>query len=304
MRNAAIKKLTEMARENADIMLLTGDLGYGVLNTFINDLPSQYINMGISEQNMTSVAAGLALEGKKVFTYSIANFPVFRCYEQLRNDVAYHNADVKVISVGSGFGYGSLGMSHHATEDISAMRCMPNMVVFSPGDTHEASAVIKAAVEYNGPCYIRLGKSGTDSLHQSLTDYTIGKALKIKNGTDVCIMATGSAATEALKAVELLETRSISAELYTFPTIKPIDVDVIRECSTRFPLIVTVEDNNIVGGFGSAVAEVIAQTKNRAILKMVGVDDCFASVVGDREYLHEYYGVSVKEIVDAVIMED
>lgn len=300
MRNAAITTLTELAGSNQDIMLLSGDLGYGVLTEFIEKYPKQYLNMGICEQNMTSVAAGLALEGKIVFTYSIANFPILRCYEQLRNDVAYHNANVKVISVGSGFGYGSLGMSHHASEDISAMRCMPNMVVFSPGDRAEASAVMRLAVAHDGPCYIRLGKSSTESLHASLTNIEIGKALEIHNGTDACIMATGSAAAEAKTAYEQLEQMGISAAMYTFPTIKPFDKETVIKCAEQFSVIVTVEDNNIIGGLGSAVAEIMAQQKCKAVLRMVGMNDCFASVVGDRNYLHQYYGISASAIVDAV----
>ena len=164
MRNHLINELTAIAKKDKDVMLIAGDLGFGVLNEFMETLPDQFINAGICEQNMASVAAGLALEGKKVYVYSIGNFPGIRCLEQVRNDICYHNANVKIIVVGGGFAYGQLGMSHHATEDLSIMRSLPNMTVYSPSDPLEAVDVIREAYATEGPGYIRLGKGGENRI--------------------------------------------------------------------------------------------------------------------------------------------
>ena len=154
--------------------------------------PDRFFNVGIAEQNMTPVAAGMALTGKTVFTYSIGNFPTLRCLEQIRNDCAYHNANVKVVCVGGGFVYGSLGMSHHATEDISILRSLPNVVVLAPGDLLEAEEATKAMAKYNGTCYLRLGRGGEKRIHEKIDYFTIGKAIKVKDGKRVAIFSTGA----------------------------------------------------------------------------------------------------------------
>ena len=166
MRNTFVDTLCKLVTNNKNIYLMTGDLGFGVLNKFIENNPENFINAGIAEQNMAAVAAGMALEGKTVFTYSIANFPTLRCLEQIRNCIAYHNANVKIVSIGAGFAYGAAGMTHHATEDLSIMRAIPNMKVFSPADPNEAAAVTIAAYNIDKPCYIRLGKGREQLIHQ------------------------------------------------------------------------------------------------------------------------------------------
>ena len=182
MRDTFVKTLCSICETDKDIELITGDLGFGVLKPFFEQFPDQFTNAGIAEQNMTSVAAGMALEGKTVFTYSIGNFPTLRCLEQIRNDCAYHNANVKIVCVGGGFVYGSLGMSHHATEDISVMRSIPNVAVFCPSDALEAAAVTKAIAKYPGTCYLRLGRGGEKPIHKALENYEIGKAIPVKEG--------------------------------------------------------------------------------------------------------------------------
>lgn len=179
MRDTFVRTLIELAKENKNIELLTGDLGFGVLKPFWEALPDQFTNAGIAEQNMTTVAAGMALEGKTVFTYSIGNFPTLRCLEQIRNDCTYHNANVKIVCVGGGLVYGSLGMSHHATEDLAMMRALPGMVVMAPGDAVEAAEVTKAITAHQGTCYLRLGRGGEKRIHKSIPDFKIGKAIKI-----------------------------------------------------------------------------------------------------------------------------
>lgn len=301
MRNTFINTLYDLCKNDENTFLITGDLGFGVLTRFWETYPDQFINAGISEQNMTSVAVGMALEGKKVFTYSIANFPTLRCLEQIRNDVAYHDANVKIVSIGAGFAYGGAGMSHHATEDLAVIRAIPNMVVFSPADPLEAAAVTKVAYSLTSPCYIRLGKGGEENVHSEIIDFEIGKALKIADGEDVCIFSTGSITSEAIKVVKILNRKGITTALYTFPTIKPIDEETISICAEKYKVIVTVEEHNIIGGFGGATAEVIASLpKRRAFLVRIGLRDTFSSVVGTQDYLRDFYQMSCEKIVQRI----
>ena len=298
MRDTFVRTLIDIAKADRDVILITGDLGFGVLKPFWEQLPDQFNNVGIAEQNMTGLAAGMALEGKTVFTYSIGNFPTLRCLEQIRNDCAYHNANVKIVCVGGGFVYGSLGMSHHATEDIAIMRALPNVTVMAPGDLAEAEYATRAIYEHPGTCYLRLGRGGEKRIHDKIEPFQIGKAIKIKDGVRVAIMTTGAIFDEALEASIMLNEKEITPALYTFPTVKPIDRDTIEECAKRFDLIVTVEEHNIIGGFGSAVAEVMAELiGTKATMLKIGLDDRFSSIVGSQQYLRDYYGMSARKIV-------
>ena len=179
MRDTFVRTLITLAKSNPNIELFTGDLGFGVLKPFWEQLPDQFVNAGIAEQNMTAAAAGAAGEGKIVFTYSIGNFPTLRCLEQIRNDCAYHDANVKIVCVGGGFVYGSLGMSHQATEDIAVMRALPNVAVLCPGDPAEAEAATKAIAEYPGTCYLRLGRGGEKRIHKDIENFKIGQAIRV-----------------------------------------------------------------------------------------------------------------------------
>ncbi|WP_213422568.1 transketolase family protein [Bhargavaea massiliensis] len=302
MRDTFVKTLIEIAKEDKNVHLITGDLGFGVLKPFWEQLPDQFTNAGIAEQNMTSFAAGLALEGKTVFTYSIGNFPTLRAVEQIRNDCAYHDANVKIVCIGGGFVYGSLGMSHHATEDLSIIRALPNVTVLAPGDLIEAEHATRAIYNHKGTCYLRLGRGGEKRIHDKIDDFQIGKAIKIKGGEKVAIFSTGAIFDEALEASEILSKEGINPALYTFPTVKPIDRLTIEECAKNFDLIVTVEEHNVVGGFGSAVSEVTAElvgTKAR-VLK-VGLNDMYSSIVGSQKYLRGVYGMSASQIAEKVL---
>ena len=303
MRDTFVRTLIEEAKKDPRIILITGDLGFGVLKPYWEQLPNQFINAGIAEQNMTSVAAGMALEGKIVFTYSIGNFPTLRCLEQIRNDCTYHAANVKIVCVGGGFVYGSLGMSHHATEDIAVMRSLPDMTVVCPGDLVEAAEATKALVNYPGTCYLRLGRGGEKRIHEQLNDFQIGKAIKIHDGSKVAIFSTGAIFEEIKEAEELLAGHDIHPAVYTFPTVKPIDKAVIEECADKFDLIATVEEHNLSGGFGSAVAEVMATGNYKARLTMVGLNDLYSVKVGSQKYLRAEYGIDAKGIADKILKE-
>lgn len=297
MRDTFVKTLIDIAKDNKDIELVTGDLGFGVLKPYWEQIPNQFTNAGIAEQNMTSMAAGMALEGKTVFTYSIGNFPTIRCLEQIRNDCAYHEANVKIVCVGGGFVYGSLGMSHHATEDLALLRALPNVVVMAPGDLVEAECATRAIANYPGTCYLRLGRGGEKRIHDKIENFQIGKAIKIQDGEKVAIFSTGAIFEEVKEAAEILKDKGINPSIYTFPTVKPIDKEVIEYCGENFDYIVTVEEHNIVGGFGSAVSEVLSELKNKkAVLVRIGLNDTYSSIVGSQKYLRDQYGMSANKI--------
>lgn len=302
MRNHLVAEIVKEAQTRDDIVIITGDLGYNVLNKFSDKYPDRFINAGISEQNMTSIAAGLALSGKCVFTYSIGNFSTLRCIEQIRNDVCYHNANVKIIALAAGFAYGGLGMSHHATEDIACMRTLPNMTVFSPCDPLETIAVTKASLSINTPCYIRLGRGGEPNLWDTFDTFSIGKAYEMISGSAaVAIFSTGAITKEAKLAALSLHKEGYDVSLYTFPTIKPIDEQTIKSVALKCHHIITVEEHDITGGFGSAVAEVLSEIPEKhAVLRRIGLNNEFTSVVGSTDYLRHYYKMDAEFIKKCV----
>lgn len=308
MRDSFIRSLLELAKHDRNIELVTGDLGFGVLKPFWKTVPDQFINAGIAEQNMTAMAAGMALEGKTVFVYSIANFPTLRCLEQIRNDCAYHEANVNIVCVGGGFAYGSLGMSHHATEDLAVMRSLPGVTVFAPADQVEAAAVARAAAAYPGTCYIRLGRGGEKAVRESIGDFRVGKALPVQAGSRVAIFSTGDIYGEVDAARELLGKNGIIPTIYTFPTVKPIDADTIIKCAQSHELIITCEEHNLSGGFGSSVADVLAEMppphgRNRARLLRIGIPDTYSVTVGDQKHLRRQYGLTGEQIADRILRE-
>lgn len=301
MRDTFVRTLLEIAKKDKNVYLVTGDLGFGVLKPFWEELPDQIINAGIAEQNMTSIAAGLAMQGKIVYTYSIGNFPTLRCIEQIRNDCAYHNANVKIVCVGGGFVYGSLGMSHHATEDIAMMRALPDVTVLAPGDLVEAECATEAIYRQSGTCYLRLGRGGEKRIHDRIENFTIGKAIKICDGESVAVFSTGAIFDEVQEACEALKAENLRPTVYTFPTVKPIDKETVLACAKTHKTIVTVEEHNLSGGFGSAVAEVLAEAEGaKAKLVRIALDDRYSCIVGSQKYLRKVYNLDAKHIVEKV----
>lgn len=301
MRDEFVRKLIEIADQDRNLMLITGDLGFGVLTKFAERFPSQFVNAGVAEQNMTGLAVGMALEGKTVFTYSIANFSTLRCLEQIRNDACYHDVNVKVVSVGGGFCYGPLGISHHATEDMAVLRALPGIKVVAPGDVVEAGYATRAVYETSGTCYLRLGRGNEPKVHIPPIDFKLGRAIRLFEGDDVAVFSTGGILKNAFEARQQLVKKRLSVGLYSMHTLKPIDRDTVEQVAKRVKLLVTVEEHSVIGGLGGAVAEIIAQMPDgRARLKIIGLNDCFSSVVGDQEYLRHIYGMSVESIVKTV----
>ncbi|MDD3173544.1 MAG: transketolase C-terminal domain-containing protein [Herbinix sp.] len=302
MRDMFVKTLLNIAKKDRNVYLITGDLGFGVLKPFWEEIPNQFVNVGIAEQNMIGFAAGMALEGKTVFVYSIGNFPTLRCVEQIRNDCAYHNANVKIVCIGGGLVYGALGMSHHATEDLAIMRALPEVTVMAPADLVETEHATRAIYEHKGTCYLRLGRGGEGQIHNTIDNFRIGKAIKIKDGEDIVIFSTGAIIDEVMEVNSMLKEKGRNPGIYTFPTVKPIDAKVIEECSSQYDLIVTVEEHNKIGGFGSAVAEVVSELNGkRAKMLKIGIDDQYSSVVGSQKYLRDYYQLSSPKIFENII---
>lgn len=301
MRDCFIKRLSQMAEQDPRIMLITGDLGFGVLDEYRRRFPHQFINAGVAEQNMTGIATGLALEGHVVYTYSIANFVFMRCLEQIRNDAAYHNVNVNVVSIGGGFSYGALGMSHHATEDLAIMRSLPGVTVVSPGDHWEASEATEAVAHTPGVSYLRLDKSAANSTPAPGERFCLGRARQLRSGGDVTLAATGGILSEALAAADELARRGIEARVLSVHAVKPLDADALSRAAEETGGIITIEEHTVDGGLGSAVAEVLLERGAApTFFHRIGLRQGFSSIVGSQQYLRARYDMDCNAIVAKV----
>lgn len=293
MRTAFIDQLIKEARKNNKIFLLVGDLGYNVVEPFASEFPDRFKNVGIAEQNMAGVAAGLAMSGFNVYFYSIGNFPTLRCIEQIRNDIAYHHTNVKVVAVGGGYAYGDLGATHHATEAIGMIRTIPDMVVCSPSDPIEARALTTFSSSYDGPMYIQLGKAGEKIIHEHEINLKVGDIVpyKVENKKNA-IIVTGSIAS-VIVSVE--DTQK--ADVYTLPFVKPINEEQIVKIANSYEIITIVEEHQKSGGVGSAVIEKISdlyyagKVLNYPKVHRVAIEDYFQDVSGSQMYLRKRAGL-------------
>lgn len=301
MRQAFINTLMELAERDDSIYLLTGDAGFTILERFRDRFPGRYYNVGIAEAAMIGLAAGLAMSGKTVFVYSIVPFVTMRCFEQVRVDLCYQNLPVKLVGVGQGVTYGTAGATHHAIEDIAVMRALPNMTVICPGGPIETKKAVAASLDLTGPCYIRLGKSGEPTVHQSEDiDFAIGRGIRVRKGVGVALVATSNMVPTAVAAADLLEKEGWKPEVISMHTVKPIDRELLAETAGRCPLIATLEEHNLIGGLGSAVAEVILADNLQARLITFGIPDQYAPVVGSQEYLRELFGLLPEQVVAVI----
>ena len=292
MRDAFVRALLREMEKDSRVVLVTGDLGFGVLRPVKERFPERLINAGIAEQSMVGMAAGLAMTGRKVVVYSIGNFPTLRPLEQIRNDCAYHELDVKIVCVGGGFVYGSLGMSHHATEDMAVMRAIPGITCFTPGDPPETEAVVPVMFATKGTCYLRLGRGNEPCAHEGESvNWVFPRAICLREGGDIAILSAGGILVELKRAAEKLAEEGIQAEVVSFPCLKPIDREAILRLAGRFRDLLTVEEHSVTGGFGSAVCEVIAESGSGCRVHRIGLQDCFTTVVGNQAYLRRIYGM-------------
>jgi transketolase len=298
MRDAFVRALTEITAEDPEVVLVNGDLGFGVLTDFIERYPDNYVNAGVAEQNMTAIACGMALAGARAYTYSIGNFPTLRCLEQLRNDVCYHRADVTVVAIGGGFSYGQLGMSHFATEDLAVLRALPEMAVVAPSDPWQAHALTGQLYRRGGPSYLRLDK-GSAGMPECAVE--LGKARTVRDGSDAVIFAIGSILGEAVAAADALEREGASIRVVDVHTLKPLDTEAICDAARASRNVLTLEEHNVIGGLGGAVAETLLdQGVAVRSVRRLGIDDRFPSIVGDQEYLRAHFGLDRQSVAAAL----
>ncbi len=297
-REAYGEALRELGGQNENIVVLDADLsGSTKTAMFKKEYPTRFFNAGIAEQSMIGTAAGLAAAGKTAFASTFAVFATGRAFEQIRNSVCYPKLNVKIAATHAGLTVGEDGATHQAIEDVAIMRALPNMTVLVPADAAEAKGVVRWAAEYNGPVYIRLGRSGVPDVFDESYEFKFGKAVTLKEGTDVTLIGMGIMTSAALEAAEMLAEEGISATVLNMPTIKPIDEEAIVAAAQATGAIVTCEEHNIIGGLGSAVAEVLAE-KASARLVRVGVKDTFGES-GKPADLLKKYGLTATDIVAA-----
>lgn len=302
MRTAFINTVIELARKDERIFLLTGDLGFSVFEKFQEEFPDRFFDIGVAEANMVGIAAGLALSEKIVFIYSIVPFVTMRCFEQIRNDICYQNLNVKIIGVGGGLCYGSAGMTHHSLVDIAIMRALPNMTVICPGDPIEAEMATKLATSHQGPIYIRLGKSHEPKVHLNIPNFKIGKGITIRNGSDVTIIATGNILYNAKCITDKLINEGLDVRLISIHTVKPLDRSIILESAQETKVIFTIEEHSLIGGLGSAVAEVLAETDSKKVLfRRFALPDRYLKDIGSQEYLRGKNALSIDQIANSIL---
>ncbi len=301
MRYAVIKTIYDAALKNKNIYFLTGDLGHVYEKEFKSIIPQQYLNMGLSEQNMIGVAAGLALSGMKVFAYSIVPFITMRCYEQIKDDLCYQDLDVTLIGIGGGLIYGPYGNTHCSIEDIAVMRVLPNMKIVCPANPQDAQSLTQQLLKKRGPTYIRIGR-GKESMPQKEFTVKFNKGFIVKKGKDITIFSTGTILTEAEKAAQVLEEYHISTELIHMHTVKPIDQKLILNRIKNRKAIFTLEDHNIIGGLGSAIGEIVSEKhKGKLIFKRFGVKDIYLHEIGTENYLRNAHGISSSKVVKTIL---
>lgn len=298
MRNAFADELTRLGDEDARVVMLSGDIGNRLFDKFKAKHALRFFNCGVAEANMMGVAAGMAMNGLRPVAYTITPFITTRCLEQIRTDVCYHEAPVTIVAVGAGLAYSDLGPTHHACEDIAFLRSIPNMIVICPGDAFEVRAALRASLQQDRPVYIRLGKKGEPVVHSGpLADFAIGKAITMARGSDACLLSTGNMLPEAIEAAHTLEKRGLSVEVVSFHTVKPLDEACLTDVFARFPLVATIEEHSLIGGFGAAVAEWLIDNcvRPRQFIRF-GTPDAFFKKSGEQEYAREVLGLSAHQI--------
>lgn len=301
MRNAFADEITELAKTDERIILLSGDIGNRLFDGFKEHAPKRFYNCGVAEANMMSVAAGLALSGLRPCVYTITPFTTTRCFEQIRIDVGYHHAPVTIVGTGSGLSYASLGPTHHSLEDIALLRSIPDMTVFCPCDSAELRAGMRAIMRQNGPAYIRLGKKGEPTIHAQIPAITLGKSYTIQPGTDICLLSTGNAMALTLEAAKMLSDHNLSVRVESMHTVKPLDEALLEDVFAHYKAVAVVEEHSIIGGFYGAVAEWCSTRQLNAKLVGCGLRDQFYHRVGSQTQLREQGGLTAGRVAEKVL---
>lgn len=300
MRNAFADEVTQLAKIDPRVMLLSGDIGNKLFDPFKKVDSKRFLNCGIAEGNMMSVAAGLALNGLRPVVYTITPFTTTRCFEQIRVDVCYHEAPVIIVGTGSGLSYAELGPTHHSLEDLAIMRSLPGMQVIAPCDATEMRLALRAALNSSKPTYIRIGKKGEPAIHDADISYEIGKAITIQKGSDILILASGTLMPNVLDAANSLENQGISSQVASFHTIKPLDTEYLKQNLNGFKAIVTIEEHGKSGGLGGAVAECLSTLSGHPKHLRLGTEDEFMHEMGDQKYAQKKYGLDPNGITTQI----
>lgn len=301
MRTAYLKTLFHLAKKDRNVLALISDNGAIVYDEFRKDLPDQYFNFGISEANMLGAAAGLANCGKIPFAYTIGAFMAYRALEFIRNDICLQNLNVKIIGTGAGMAYSALGPTHHATEDIGALRSLPNLVVSTPASPKEVEKAVQAAYEWKGPVYLRIGTNREQEIYDGEQDFQFGKGVELRQGSDITFIGMGNILADILKAADELEQQEISVRVINIHTIKPFDNRIIEKAARETKGIITVEDHNVIGGLGSAAAEALALSGTGASFRRLGLQDHFAKEYGSYEEIKKINGIGLEQITNTVM---
>lgn len=303
MRSIFINTLTELAEKDQNIYLLTGDLGFSFFEEFSRKFSKRFINCGVAEQNMMGLAAGLALNGKKPYVYSIIPFVTMRCLEQIRNDVCYQNLDVKIVGAGVGFSYGHLGATHHAIEDLGILRSLPNLTILCPADPVETKELVLKTYQNKNPTYLRLSGDGKKILYNFNPEILIGKPSVLKEGDEGVILTTGIFLEIGGEIVDKLKKAGHNFKLISMHTIKPIDGEALFKELKGKKLIFTLEEHNLIGGLGSAVAEILMESGFKGLFKRLAIADEYCQEVGSRNYLCKKYGLDSDIITNYILRE-
>lgn len=302
MRNTFVRVLDKIAEKDERVICVIGDTGFSVFEEFEKKYKDRFVNIGIAEQNFVSFGAGLAAMGMKPFIYNVVSFMTYRAFEQIELDVSFQENPVVLVGVGGGHAYGPAGPTHHGYFDLSLMTSLPNMTVICPGDPIEMEAAMYAAYKLDSPVYIRIGRSVDPAVHSGPVDFKIGKAIEMNKGERAVLFAAGTMLKDGVRAAELLRQSGINISLYSMPTIKPIDRELIEECMKTYDFIFTLEEHSKNGGLGSAVGNVILEggAGSHARLVKLGFPDSFAPVTGSREYLNKFYGIDAESVAETI----
>lgn len=302
MRKVFFETLQDIFRENKNVYVLTADLGVKFFDDFKKIDLQRIVDVGVAESNMIGLAAGLALAGKNVYCYSIIPFLTMRTLEQIRINLCYQNLNVKLLGAGGGLVYGVEGMTHHAIEDLAIMRSLPNMAVICPGDSKEAAALAWNSASYQGPLYIRFGRDSDPEVNGDDFQFKIGKGIMVEEGKDVCILATGTMLYLGKIVSDALKKGGVRPGLISLHTVKPLDENLVKDCARKYGAIFTLEEHNILGGLGGAVAEVLAESRYCGIFKRIGIQDKYSFPnVGSPDYLRDRAGLSLEKIFETIL---
>ncbi len=303
MRQTCLNMVYELAKGDPRIFFIGSDLGIGTLENFKREMPDRFFMEGISEANIIGMAAGLALEGKIPYVNTIATFLTRRCFEQLVVDLCLHNVNVRLIANGGGLVYVPLGPTHEAIEDLAILRAIPNMTVVAPADADEMTRLMPQTVDYPGPIYIRLAKGYDPIVTRDDLPFQIGKAIPMREGSDALIVTTGITLKHGLEAADVLSSLGLNAAVLHVHTIKPLDTEAILDNAAQVPLVVTIEEHTIIGGLGSAVAEVIAEAgfDPGKRFRRIGIPDVFPDQYGSQASLMQRYSITTKELTSVVV---